>query len=136
MQKTFTFILIIFSSSLVFAQQSFLDNFYSIHELNQKKLTFGAYHTEGFVVKKYTCPPCPKEALCKPCAPDNILISEKKIERETCNDLTEKDLIVFVDNAKRYRLGRKYRFLIKMTDVRTTGQAANNVKLIYSERIR
>ena len=50
------------------------------------------------------------------------------------NELESKG-IVFVDDIKSFKLGDKYRFLIKVLDFKTTGQILNDVKLIFYERI-
>ena len=47
--------------------------------LNNKETLKNALHDmviEGYVTSKYTCPPCPKGALCKPCVPDYITLSD------------------------------------------------------------
>ena len=106
-------------------------NFYAIHEINQKKFSFGTYYTSGYVVKKYECPPCPSLANCKPCMANNIVISEKNKRLDDYNRLTENDLIVFVEDIKPFEAGKMYRFLIQITDAKTTSQFINNVKLIY-----
>ena len=112
-----------------------LNNLYSIEEINKKEINYGTYHTVGYVVKIYECPACPEGALCKPCMVDNIVISHEKKELEVYSP-GEKDLIVFVDDPKSFKLGKKYLFLIKILDVKTTDQSANNVKLVYFEIIK
>lgn len=104
-------------------------DFYPIHEIKQGNFTSGTYNTEGFVVKIYTCPPCPKEALCKPCMRDNIVISKDNKILETYS-LTENELIVFVENPKQFKLGKKYRFSIKILDYKSTGEPINDIELV------
>jgi len=85
------------------------------------------------VVKIYTCPPCPEGAMCKPCMRNNILISENANLQESYM-LAKKDMILFTDKAKDFRLGEKYRFSIKVMDYSTTGDSINDVELIGWEQ--
>src|SRR3989338_1088230 len=76
-------------------------DFYQVRELKQNNFSSGNYNTEGYVVKIYECPSCPADALCKPCMRDNIVISENNKIIDQYN-LTETDLIVFVDEPKQF----------------------------------
>ncbi|PIS47816.1 MAG: hypothetical protein COT17_01520 [Elusimicrobia bacterium CG08_land_8_20_14_0_20_51_18] len=107
--------------------------FYSISALKAKKPASGFFNTEGYVVKIYTCPPCPEGAMCKPCMRNNILISENANLQESYM-LAKKDMILFTDKAKDFRLGEKYRFSIKVMDYSTTGDSINDVELIGWEQ--
>ncbi|MFA6432339.1 MAG: hypothetical protein WCV82_00775 [Candidatus Paceibacterota bacterium] len=102
---------------------------YSIHELKEKSLQPGSYNTEGYVVKRYECPPCPAGAQCKPCMRNNIVISENNIPLKTYN-LSNTELVIFVDYSQRFEIGKKYRFSIKLLDSNTTDEAINDVELV------
>jgi len=118
--------------SLVSAQD--LDNYYTIQEFNKADLDYGTYQIVGYVVKSYSCPTCSVGFKCSPCHADYIVISEdKKIVKDEAAG--EKDLIIFVENAKKFRLKSKYMFLIKTLNVKTLDQSAHNAQLIYSERL-
>ncbi|MBU0467568.1 MAG: hypothetical protein KKF78_11070 [Candidatus Omnitrophica bacterium] len=112
-----------------------LNNIYSIEDIIKKEVTYGTYHTVGYVAKIYECPACPEGALCKPCMGENIVISHEQKEL-VGYDLGAKDLIVFVDDARSFKLGKKYLFLITVLDAKTTDQSVNNLKLIYSEILK
>ncbi|MFH1749703.1 MAG: META domain-containing protein, partial [bacterium] len=103
--------------------------FYPIHEIKLNKFNSGTYNTEGYVVKIYTCPPCPKRAQCKPCMRDNIVISENNKLLETYT-LSDKEMVLFVNNPKQFELGEKYTFSIKILDYKTTGEPINDVEII------
>lgn len=120
-------VLMLVSSHCVLAQES--SKFYSIQELNRSHLQSGAYTTEGFVVKISTCPPCPKNAICEVCEPDNIVVSEKnkKLDEYT---LSERDLVIFVKNSKLFKVGKKYKFQIEINNYRSANQVINRVELI------
>jgi len=103
--------------------------FYPIREIKQNKFTSGSYNTEGYVVKIYTCPPCPKGALCKPCMKDNIVISENNKLLETYA-LSDNEMILFANNPKQFELGKKYQFSIKLLDYKSTGEPMNDAEII------
>ena len=126
-------IIFLLSVSKICAEETPLRNLYPIHKINQEKLTFGTYHVEGYVVGTYTCVPCAHET-CRPCLPVHVIISEKKADFEE-KKLTDQDLIVFVDDAAVFEKGKRYRFLIHVLDVNTMQQPANNIKLIYYEKL-
>lgn len=123
---------------ICFAQESKTLSFYPIHEINQNKLGPGAYITEGFVVKIFTCPPCPKGAQCGPCMPPNIVISEENKLLQAYH-LTDKDLIIFVKDTeyrKHFKLGKKYRFVIKILSYKHTSRSINDVELVEYQLIK
>lgn len=107
-------------------------NSYTIQELNKSGLNFGTYAVEGYVMKMVLCASCLDKALCAPCAPEHMIISEEKLLLEK-RLLTDRELIVFIENQERLQIGVRYRFLIQMLDVRTMNQKAFNAKLVYAE---
>jgi hypothetical protein len=89
---------------------------------------------DAFVVKVYTCPPCPAGAMCKPCMGDNIVISDDQKQMGTYT-LTDNDIIVFTDKTKDFTTGKKYTFTIRLTDSKSTMDTINDVELVdYSPR--
>lgn len=106
--------------------------FYTIQELNQEPVQPGTYNTEGFAVKLYDCPPCPRGAVCKPCMGSNIVLSENKLPIETYNQLTSDELIVFVDRAEQFEIGSKYLMTIQVLERNSTGNpnGLNDVELV------
>lgn len=103
--------------------------FYPIHELKLNKFNSGTYNTDGYVVKIYTCPPCPKGSQCKPCMRDNIVISESNKLLEVYS-LSDKEMILFANNSKQFDLGKKYKFSIKILDYKSTGEPINDVEIV------
>ena len=88
-----------------------IDQSYSnlaIHELKEFNYTSGNYNVEGYVVKIYTCPPCPRGAMCKPCMRDNIVVSEKN-ELLDVYYLSASEIIIFCENPKQFQLGHGLR---------------------------
>lgn len=103
--------------------------FYPIHEIKLNKFNSGTYNTEGYIVKIYICPSCPKGAQCKPCMRDNIVISENNKLLETYS-LSDKEMVLFADNPNQFDLGKKYKFSIKILDYKTTGEPINDIEVI------
>lgn len=103
--------------------------FYPIHGIKLNKFNSGIYNTEGYVVKIYTCPPCPKGSQCKLCMRDNIVISENNKLLETYS-LSDKEIILFADNPKQFELGKKYNFSIKILDYKSTGEPIKDIEIV------
>ncbi|MEI7709206.1 MAG: hypothetical protein WCI76_00660 [bacterium] len=99
--------------------------FYSIHDLKKSNLSSGLYDTEGYVVKKYEC----SSGISKPCMRNNVVISEHNIPLEKYN-LSDDELIIFLDNSKKLELGKKYRFSIRLLDSKTTDEIINDAELV------
>lgn len=109
--------------------------FQPISEFKKNGFTSGTYETEGYVVKRYTCPICPQGAQCKPCMKNNIVISEENQTLETYS-LSDKNLIIFTNNPNQFTLNRKYTFIIKVLDYKSTGDSINDVELVSFEQSR
>ncbi len=128
-------VLVFMVGSGAFAQERPEPRVYRISDLNALNPQFGTYEVAGYVVKIYQCPPCPDGAQCKPCMPEHIVIAERR-SRFAEYVLTDKEMIVFMNNPEQLRLNRKYRFVVQIMNAKTTDQILNNPKLIYFERSR
>lgn len=87
-----------------------------INNLNPKEGE--QFNTEGYVVRIYECPPCPKESICEPCfTNDFIIISEdnqlnnKILGRE---NLSKNELLIYTTEADKFELGKKYKVSVKV----------------------
>ena len=98
-------------------------------ELKESNYTSGNFNVEGYVVKIYTCPPCQKGDICKPCMRNNIVISENNKVQDSYS-LSSSELILFTDNPKQFELTKKYKFSIKITDYKSTGEPINDIDLL------
>jgi len=104
--------------------------FYPINSIKQNNFASGTYGTEGYVAKIYTCPSCPKGVMCKPCMGNNIVISNNNKILDGLYSLTENELIIFATNPEQFKLGKKYKFTIKMRDYKSTEEPINDVELV------
>ena len=95
-------------------------DYFTISQLKTMNQTSGNFNTEGYVVKVFTCPPCPKGAFCKECMGDNIIISEEN-KLLGSYSLTDKEIIILTDNPKQFELSKKYKFSIKLLEHSYTG---------------
>ena len=110
-------------------------DFYSISQIKRGNLLPGDYQSEGYVVKIYTCPACPPPKQCKPCMGNNLVISETNQLIDNYN-LTNQQLIIFTDNVEIFKLGKKYRFTLQLTDQKTTLEPINDLNLIDYQLVK
>lgn len=61
---------------------------------------------EGWVSRTYTCPPCPPDALCKPCMGNNLVLSEEN-KRLADWTLATGDLLVFTGDMPHPDVGTR-----------------------------
>lgn len=108
--------------------------FYSISELKQSGFSSGNYNTEGFLVFRSYCPPCPPNVLCAPCPPSRIVISETSTllpSKPTMNKTEEPtQLILFTLNPDQFVLGGKYKFSVRILDNKSTLDPLNDVEIV------
>jgi len=83
----------------------------------------GYFNTEGYVVSKYVCPPCPFGAMCKMCFGPSITISEKNSKSV---DLEYgRGVMLMTGKPEEFRVGKKYKF-----SVHVHGTGYGNMDLI------
>jgi hypothetical protein len=102
----------------------------SISNLKSIPLQSSIYYTEGYIVYRYECPPCPANDQCKPCMRNNIVISEKSTPLKSY-DLSDTELLIFTDNPQQFELGKKYKFLIRLPETKSTSEPLNNFELVW-----
>lgn len=92
----------------------------------------GQFRIEGYVIDIYKCPPCPPGAMCKPCIPDNIVITDAADEK----DLSKINRVrIFTDKTKQFELKKKYSFVVKVKGQIPTGRPIENVELIAAKEL-
>jgi hypothetical protein len=60
---------------------------------------------------------------------NNIVLAEEKKEIETYN-LSDREMIIFVDDPRIFELGTKYKLRVEIQDAKTTGDSLNDAYLI------
>src|SRR5438876_216399 len=80
-------------------------------DLPQSDSTKGTFRIEGYVIDIYKCPPCPPGAMCKPCIPNNIVVTDNIEEK----DLSKiKRLRIYTEKPEQFELKKKYLFTVKV----------------------
>ena len=78
----------------------------------------------------YKCPPCPPGAMCKPCIPNNIVVTDNIEEK----DLSKiKRLRIHTDKPEQFELKKKYLFTVKVKGTLPLDRAITDVELISFE---
>jgi hypothetical protein len=93
----------------------------------------GPFRIEGFVIDIYKCPPCPPQAMCKPCIPDNIDVTNNLDEK---NPNLIRRLRIFTDQPEKFELTKKYSFVVKVKGQTPKGRAIENVELISFDPVK
>lgn len=103
---------------------------HSIRNFKAGNFSSGVCIVEGYVVKVYTCPACPQGAMCKPCMGDNIVISDNSKLIDSYSQVTDSEVIVFTDNPNVFKLGKRYKLEIRISDKKSTLEPINNLELV------
>ena len=93
----------------------------------------GPFRIEGFVIDIYKCPPCPPQAMCKPCIPDNIDVTDNIGEKDPSRI---KRLRISTDKPEQFELKKKYIFTVKVKGKVPPGTAIQDVDLISFELVK
>jgi hypothetical protein len=93
----------------------------SIHEYRALSTPAGQYIVEGYVVKTYTCPPCPPQDQCKPCMRNHILLSDNT-ELLTSYSVTDNYILLYTEDALQFTLKGRYEFTIEAIPSRHEGK--------------
>jgi len=93
----------------------------------------GPFRIEGYVLDIYKCPPCPPGATCKPCIPDNVVITDTADPK----DLSKINrLRIFTDKPAQFEQKKKYAFTVKLKQPLPAGQAITAVDLVSFELLK
>ncbi len=92
-------------------------------------IKYKTYDIDRYVVKKYECPPCPADSVCKPCMRGNIVVSMNRFILYTYN-LTDSEQIIYTDDHRQLKLLGKYRFTVRSIEPRTLNISENETYLV------
>ena len=87
----------------------------------------------GFVIDAYKCPPCPPQAMCKPCIGDHITITDKIDEKD--KTLIQR-LRIHTEKPEQFDLKKQYSFTVKVRGNVSPGHAIQDVDLISFEPVK
>ena len=93
----------------------------------------GPFRIEGYVIDIYKCPPCPPRAICKPCIPDNLVITDAADPK----DLSKINrLRIFTDKPDQLELKKKYSFAVNLKNKVPAGHPITDVQLVSFEPLK
>jgi hypothetical protein len=93
----------------------------------------GPFRIEGYVLDIYKCPPCPPGTMCKPCIPDNVVITDTANPK----DLSKINrLRIFTDKPEQFKQKKKYSFTVKLKQPLPAAHAITAVDLVSFEPLK
>ncbi len=99
------YVLVSLSVNKLEAQSTKYKTLKSINELSGSSPD--TCYISGYIMSVYECPFCPPGAECKPCIGNHVMLGESLTARA-------KNLRVLAKDLKKYAIGKKYSFLVKL----------------------
>jgi hypothetical protein len=134
--------LVCLASVLSFSQPPTLSAFQDPAPTPLPRLTFadlkrdsiqGTFILDGFVIDTYKCPPCPPQAMCKPCIGDHVVITDNIDEKDRASIQRVR---VFTDKPGQFELKKKYSFTVKVKGKVAPAHAIQDVDLVSFEPVK
>ena len=120
-------------ATFTLAQESAKPPLLTFDDLKNNDGIDGPFRIEGYVLDIYKCPPCPPGAMCKPCIPDNVVITDTAGPK----DLSKINrLRIFADKPDQFERKKKYSFTVKLKQPFPAGQAITSVDLVSFEPVK
>src|SRR6266576_1840994 len=94
-------------------------------DLKAGKHVDGPFRIASYVFDLYKCPPCPPPNQCKPCIPDNIVVTDD-IDAKDLSQI--KRLRIYTDKTDQFERKKKYVFTVKIKDNVPAGRAIDSVE--------
>ncbi len=94
-----------------------------------KPKALSTHRLRGYVVMRYTCPPCPPKALCKPCMGDNIVLSDDPKLHERY-DLSDREVIVFTPTPVTFELGKQVTVKVRVLERQNSNKGIPDLELV------
>ena len=105
----------------------------TFNDLQRSDSIAGPFRIKGYVIDIYKCPPCPPQAMCKPCLPDNIVVTNNVDEQ----DLSKvKRLRISTEKPEQFELKKKYSFTVRARGKTTPDHPLEEVALITFEPVK
>ena len=105
----------------------------TIEDLKAGKHIDGPFRIAAYVLDIYKCPPCPPPNQCKPCIPDNIVVTDD-IESKDLSQI--KRLRIFTEKTDQFERKKKYLFTVEIKGTVPAGRAIDSVELISFELVK
>lgn len=105
----------------------------TVNEIHQLAPTSGTFTIVGYISSRFTCPPCPEESVCKPCMPDNVIVSETYDPNTKYTDHANHVTVLLPSNKKpeetELTVGQRYELTITVEPSATMNFGLHNFKL-------
>ena len=102
-------------------------------DLKRNNSIKGTFIVVAFVIQTYKCPPCPPNAMCKPCIGDHLVVTDNVDEKDP---VRIQRLRIFTDKPEQFELKKKYSFTVKVRGKVPSGRAIQDVDLISFEPLK
>jgi hypothetical protein len=120
-------------ATLTLGQDSTKPPLLTFDDLKKNDGIDGPFRIEGYLLDVYKCPPCPPGSMCKPCIPDNVVITDSAEPK----DLSKINrLRIFTDKPDQFEQKTKYSFTVKLKQPLPAGQAITAVNLVSFEPLK
>ena len=105
----------------------------TFNDLKRNDSIKGTFIIVAFVIQTYKCPPCPPNAMCKPCIGDHIVVTDIIDEKDPA--LIQR-LRIFTDKPGQFELKKKYSFTVRPRGQTAPGHALEAVDLISFKSVK
>ena len=103
----------------------------SVTEFRRLAPKSGFFSVSGYVSYIYKCPPCPPPAMCKPCMPDNLVLSEN-YSPDLPYPNSGEHLVIKTDEPDNVKVGLRYWMTVKVEPTNSMNYGLNDLSLISS----
>ena len=107
-------------------------NLHSVKEFRRLDPKSGIFMVTGVVSYIYKCPPCPPPDLCKPCMPDNFVLSESYSPGVPYPNNGD-HLVIKTGEPDNVKVGRRYRITVKVEPTNSMNFGLNDLSLVSSK---
>ena len=105
----------------------------TFNDLKRNDSIKGTFIVVAFVIQTYKCPPCPPNAMCKPCLGDHIAVTDNLDEKDPARI---QRLRIFTDKPEQFELQKKYSFTVRTRGKTAPGHPIEEVDLISFEPVQ
>ncbi|MCB0322986.1 MAG: hypothetical protein KDD69_05410 [Bdellovibrionales bacterium] len=102
---------------------------YSIAELNDMAPTTGRFRIQGYVLRRFMCPPCPDGARCEPCNGNHVVVSDYRGPLDSSLNARHQ-AVLFCDDPTKLDRERRYVFEVELLDSHSTASRLKDLRLL------
>lgn len=87
----------------------------------------GQFSIDAYVVKKYSCPACPSDSICKPCIQNHVLLSDSNVE---IDNYPESGNFLIVNTDQDLNIHSRYKLQIEILNTSSNNLYSHDIRLI------